>query len=491
MNSHPNFGQIKTLWTALLNFLKSNTANWLQNDSTAIDYIKNKPFYEEPGIKKTVLLAENNIEITDDYAELNGKLRLEIGKEYTVTFQDIEYKCVAWQPPYDEDSTILIGNGSIYGGDGYGDIDLPFSCDSYSNGNIYLNVRNAGVYSLEIAIIEDTTVIHKIDKKFLPTGMSDWEQNDSTASDYIKNRTHYSKVDVINTLVPPITISNPYYSEYNNTYGYTLDYKYTVMSPGKKYRVLWDGVEYFLTADTDYYRFLGNASLYYDEYENTGEPFVFYYDGEDNDFGCYCIADGNTTHTISIEEVDTVIKTLDKKYLPKELQIIDTKVNANSTNLVQNKAIVDYTINGLIMKDQKSGYRYIIQIIDGTIVSSGYCTAIRISDNYVEKDSYVEGELIEDMVIEGICEDGSIKIIENFTCIAKDNYLQITCEEAGNIYKKSYYVGNKIIDIETALIDFDYIVEEDGTYTLTDWKGTYNGETSTRCIIPNSILIRL
>lgn len=35
------------------------------------------------------------------------------------------------------------------------------------------------------------------------------------------------------------------------------------------------------------------------------------------------------------------------------------------------------------------------------------------------------------------------------------------------------------------LVDFEYVANGDGTYTITDWKGTYNGEASTRCIIPD------
>ena len=35
------------------------------------------------------------------------------------------------------------------------------------------------------------------------------------------------------------------------------------------------------------------------------------------------------------------------------------------------------------------------------------------------------------------------------------------------------------------LIDFKYTDHGDGTYTITDWKDTYQGQPSTECIIPN------
>lgn len=46
-------------------------------------------------------------------------------------------------------------------------------------------------------------------------------------------------------------------------------------------------------------------------------------------------------------------------------------------------------------------------------------------------------------------------------------------------------------DAERVLIDFDYIRNSDGTYTITDWKGTYQGQESTECIVPNKKEIRL
>lgn len=36
------------------------------------------------------------------------------------------------------------------------------------------------------------------------------------------------------------------------------------------------------------------------------------------------------------------------------------------------------------------------------------------------------------------------------------------------------------------LIDFEYIKNSDGTVTLTEWKGTYQGVPSTRVVVPDS-----
>ena len=42
-----------------------------------------------------------------------------------------------------------------------------------------------------------------------------------------------------------------------------------------------------------------------------------------------------------------------------------------------------------------------------------------------------------------------------------------------------------------SLTDFYTASNGDGTYTITGWKGTYNGEESTRCIIPSDSRIVL
>jgi AAA15 family ATPase/GTPase len=46
-------------------------------------------------------------------------------------------------------------------------------------------------------------------------------------------------------------------------------------------------------------------------------------------------------------------------------------------------------------------------------------------------------------------------------------------------------------DYETALIDFDYTVNSDGTIKLNSWKQTLNGQTSSELIVPNNGLIKI
>jgi hypothetical protein len=41
------------------------------------------------------------------------------------------------------------------------------------------------------------------------------------------------------------------------------------------------------------------------------------------------------------------------------------------------------------------------------------------------------------------------------------------------------------MDLEDLLIDFEYTLNDDGTATLTAWKGTLNGVASTELVIPD------
>lgn len=152
-------------WTKKL--IKSNAPNWNQNDADGEGYIKNRPFYEKEGeIVTKTLFQEEGIIIEDNggYVSLSGELLFTPGQTYTVILNDEIYECIAWV----NDETYCIGNGNIYGGEGMGE-DVPFSCDSYTDGGWYLNTAMAGEYSLTVMSKEqEPSIIKKIDEKYLP-----------------------------------------------------------------------------------------------------------------------------------------------------------------------------------------------------------------------------------------------------------------------------------------------------------------------------------
>lgn len=141
---------IKTIISAIKSWtadkIKDSTADWNQNNPNATNYIKNRPFYTDDVIEttivneQTVTISENN-----DYALLDASIYLETGQTYTVYLNGEVYECIAWE--YDDGH--YLGNGDVCGCEGMGGNE-PFSINSYNDGNIYLNVIDAGSYTISI-----------------------------------------------------------------------------------------------------------------------------------------------------------------------------------------------------------------------------------------------------------------------------------------------------------------------------------------------------
>ena len=138
--------------------------DWNQNDETAPDYVKNRPFYEER--IGTYLVSEMTVSIDSDgdCAILREDCPvLTVGNTYIVVLNGTTYECVA---RYNEEwKGILLGNETVCG-DGNPGNNEPFVIDSYDGGDIYLNTLTAGEYT--ISIFGDITVTHKLDVKYMP-----------------------------------------------------------------------------------------------------------------------------------------------------------------------------------------------------------------------------------------------------------------------------------------------------------------------------------
>ena len=141
---------------------------------------------------------------------------------------------------------------------------------------------------------------------------SDWNQNDSTKPDYVKNRPFYT--DAVETvLVEESTVT---FAE--NQGVYTAQFPSTFeVTVGETYKVSWDGTVYectcvYFSGNT----IIGNLSIV-GMGSDTGEPFVMnVFNGEDVQ-----IATTNTSasHTISI--VGHKVVKIDAKYLPENLNL--------------------------------------------------------------------------------------------------------------------------------------------------------------------------
>lgn len=135
-----------------------------------------------------------------------------------------------------------------------------------------------------------------------------WEQNDPTADDYIKNRTHYVEKGETIVVLPPTLVNDVV----------TLQHS---LIKGQKYNITWDGVVYESIAREYYgYLMLGNNAVY--EYDNgieidTGEPFALETNGANKEAWIYVRQEReiSASHTISITTGGDIIHKLDKKFI--------------------------------------------------------------------------------------------------------------------------------------------------------------------------------
>lgn len=88
------------------------------------------------------------------------------------------------------------------------------------------------------------------------------------------------------------------------------------------------------------------------------------------------------------------------------------------------------------------------------------------------------------MIITAVCADGSTKEITDYTYSINGNIVTITYIEENNTFTTTLEIT--IMTMEFILQDFTYTENADGTYTLTGWKETLNGQPSTEMIIPDN-----
>ena len=139
----------------------------------------------------------------------------------------------------------------------------------------------------------------------------DWNQNDDTQPDYVKNRPFYT--DTVETVL--VEESAVTFTEGSNgLYGAQVQSTF-VATVGEAYKVYWDGSAYECTcADFNGYPVIGNLSIV-GAGSDTGEPFAIMVN---NGVGMEIVStDTSASHTFSISGFVPEVVKIDKKYLPE------------------------------------------------------------------------------------------------------------------------------------------------------------------------------
>ena len=154
----------------------------------------------------------------------------------------------------------------------------------------------------------------------------DWNQNDSTAADYVKNRPFYTGDPVETVLVKESTVS--FAESPSGLYSGTV---LSTFSPtlGETYKVSWDGTTYESACVEDAGDiFIGNPSIF-EIGSDTGEPFLVMPKGS---IIVVYTADTSASHTLSISQcvAGEVVK-IDEKFIPDVSSLIVKSSTAGST----------------------------------------------------------------------------------------------------------------------------------------------------------------
>ena len=168
---------------------------------------------------------------------------------------------------------------------------------------------------------------------------SDWNQNDETKPDYVKNRPFYTGDPVEMVTVEDSSVS---FALSGGIYSATFPTSFNAEF-GKTYKVSWDGIVYECTcAITNNCPVIGNQSII-GVGPDTGEPFMIFNEHGLNKTGWVSITtDTSASHTISIREFGTPVIKIDEKYIP-ELPFMD-KVNPTGTGSFSLNRKADTTI---------------------------------------------------------------------------------------------------------------------------------------------------
>ena len=159
---------IKTILNGLVSFMRTNRPNWAQNDPEALDYIKNRPFYEE-----VKFITEGDI---IDYSSTLPEGKYELGKIYIVEVDGVQHQL--------EFMSVRNGEGNYYVGFNirpvmYG-VEVLDSTKPLLYDFIGTTSPADGLYSLAVYNITRPAharvlqrALHKIDGKYLPTPTAD------------------------------------------------------------------------------------------------------------------------------------------------------------------------------------------------------------------------------------------------------------------------------------------------------------------------------
>ena len=239
----------------------------------------------------------------------------------------------------------LTFTGAVTGSyDGSAPMSVEIPSGGGSGSDISLGLTGATVGQIaKITAVDASGVPTAWEAVDIPSGVqSDWNQNDGTQQDYVKNRPFYTGGPVETTFVEDSTVSFTR-NEYSGFYLGSLQSTF-VATVGETYKVSWDGTTYECTsADSNGKTIIGNLSMM-GAGSDTGEPFIMMVQ---NRVGIeIATADTSASHTFSIGGFIPEIVKIDRKYLPKAAFITYDSSNSTYISDLANDELYETLLNG-------------------------------------------------------------------------------------------------------------------------------------------------
>ena len=259
--------------------------------------LTDKPFYEESSIVE--ILPETTLTTTDpgEFIIAENPPVIEGGKTYVVGWNGTDYTCGSVdlaELSGGQVSGVMVGNMSLQG---LADTGEPFCIISMDG---VLVVQTVGVDPLPteatISIKGESTVVHKLDGKFLPEGVPHFEKG--------------GMVEILpETVLAPEGIDD---SEMN------LDDIQPIVA-GYEYHIKWNGTEYVCVGQ-DMSAFIPGAVAFGDlsmfGFGGNGEPFVVVYDPTEGVCSLIGMTGALTGVVVSITAVTAIAHKIDTQLLP-------------------------------------------------------------------------------------------------------------------------------------------------------------------------------
>lgn len=181
---------------------ETQLSDWNQNNPNGAGYIKNRTHWIDVEQGYTTIVdnqySDKNFGVNYSIITSGVNSPLIEGNKYLVTFNGADYPCVA----YFADGYVSLGDSRLLNADtDVNPMEAPF-CLQYGEGwemigqvmlqDNFLKVwdvsKEANSHTVTVKELTETLTYHKLDLKYLPEAIADWEQTDSTHPGFIKNK---------------------------------------------------------------------------------------------------------------------------------------------------------------------------------------------------------------------------------------------------------------------------------------------------------------